>query len=214
MDAVVDGEIVELPGGDARVVTAARGRRGPGPGPELLLRRLVAAGSGVPADDVELVQSCETCGGRHGRPTVGYPTTPSGAPWFVDAGAAGELVVAAAATRRRVGVGVELVSAAALEGVDEAALHASERAALAALDPPERARARAMLWARKSALLRAIGHTEFTEPSTLALTMPGDDEGIGRIERTVPEFGPGWRGVRFHDLAVPGAVVASVAVLG
>ncbi|MFF2275067.1 4'-phosphopantetheinyl transferase family protein [Agromyces sp. NPDC058126] len=211
MDAVADGEIVELPGGDARVVTVARGRRG-GPGPELLLRRLVAAGAGVPADDVELMQSCETCGGRHGRPSVGYPTTPSGAPWFVDAGAAGELVVAAAATRRRVGVGVELV-VAALEGVDEAALHASERAALAELEPPERARARATLWARKSALLRAIGHTEFTEPSTLALTLPGDDEGIGRIERTVPELGPGWRGVRFHDLTVPGAVVASVAVL-
>ncbi|MFB9642715.1 4'-phosphopantetheinyl transferase family protein [Agromyces lapidis] len=212
MDAAADGEIVELPGGDARVVTAARGRRG-GLGPELLLRRLLAAGAGVPADDVELVHSCETCGGNHGRPTVGYPTTPSGAPWFVDAGAAGELVVAAAATRRRVGVGLELVSAAALEGVDEAALHASERAALAALDPPEQARARAILWARKSALLRAIGHTGFTEPSTLAVSMPGNDEGIGRIERTVPELGPGWRGVRFHDLAVPGAVVASVAVL-
>lgn len=212
MDAVADGEIVELPGGDARVMLAMRGRRGPAP--ELLLRRLVGAGAGVPADDVELVQACETCGGRHGRPRVGYPTTPSGAPWFVDAGGAGELVVAAAATRRRVGVGVEIVGAAALEAVDEAALHPSEREALADLDAPDRARARATLWARKSALLRAIGHTEFTEPSTLALTMPGDDEGVGRIARTVPEFGPGWRGIRFHDLAVPGAVVATVAVLG
>ncbi|WP_022888455.1 4'-phosphopantetheinyl transferase family protein [Agromyces italicus] len=212
MDAFADGEIVELPGGDVRVVSTARGRRG-SPGPELLLRRLVAAGAGVPADDVELVPSCQTCGARHGRPTVGYPTTPSGAPWFVDAGAAGDLVVATAATRRRVGVGLELVSGGALEGVDEAALHASERAALAVLDPPERARARATLWARKSALLRAIGHTGFTEPATLALTLPGEDDGIGRIERTVPEFGPGWRGVRFHDLAVPGAAVASVAVL-
>lgn len=210
MNAVADGEIVELPGGDARVLVAVRGRRGPAP--EALLRRLVAAGAGVPADDIELVQACESCGGRHGRPSVGYPTTPSGAPWFVDAGAAGDLVVAAAATRRRVGVGVEPVGGP-LETVDDAALHASERAALDELEGPARARARATLWARKSALLRAIGHTDFTEPSTLALTMPDDDEGLGRIARTVPEFGPGWRGVRFHDLAVPGGVVASVVVL-
>ncbi|HEY1106033.1 MAG TPA: hypothetical protein VGE78_07780, partial [Agromyces sp.] len=91
--------------------------------------------------------------------------------------------------------------------------HPSERAGLALLDAPERARARAVLWARKAALLRARGHTGFGDPSTLALTLPGDDGGVGRIEHTVPEFGPGWRGVRFHDLAVPEPVVASVAVL-
>ena len=211
MEAIGDGELIELAGGDTRVLVTPRGRRGPAP--EAVLRRLVAHGSGVPAEDVELVHACEVCGNRHGRPSVGYPTTPTGAPWFVDVGAAGDIVVAAAATSRRVGVGIEPAGDRVRESVDDAALHAAERAALALLDPVDRARARAVLWARKSALLRAMGHTGFVEPSTLALTMPGDDGGIGRIEHAVPEFGPGWRGVRFHDLSIPEPVVASVAVL-
>lgn len=211
MEAIGDDELIELAGGDTRVLVATRGRRGPAA--DAVLRRLVAHGSGVPSEDVELVHACEVCGNRHGRPSVGYPTTPTGAPWFVDVGVGGEVVVAAAATSRRVGVGIEPAGDSVRESVDEAALHASERAALAALDPAERPRARALIWARKSALLRAMGHTGFIEPSTLAVTMPGDDGGIGRIERTVPEFGPGWRGVRFHDLPVPEPVVASVAVL-
>lgn len=211
MEPIGDGELIELAGGDTRVLVSTRGHRGSAV--DAVLRRLVAHGSGVPADDVELVHACEVCGSRHGRPSVGYPTTPTGAPWFVDVGAAGEVIVAAAATSRRVGVGIEPAADAVRESVDEVALHSSERDALEAIDPADRARVRALLWARKSALLRALGHTGFIEPSTLALSIPGDDGGIGRIERTVPEFGPGWRGIRFHDLSVPAPVVASVAVL-
>ena len=98
--------------------------------------------------------------------------------------------------------------------IDEAAFHASERAAIDELDASRAALVRATLWARKTALLRAIGHTDFIEPSRLALSIPGDDGGIGRIVRSVPEFGSIWRQVRFHDVPVPGNRAASVAVIG
>lgn len=211
MDVAADGELIELAGSGVRVAVVTRGRRGPAA--DTVLRGLLARATGVPADDVELVHACTECGARHGRPSVAYPLTPSGAPWYADVAVFGDAVVGATATRHPVGVGIE---SAALESgavIDEAAFHASERAALDRFDPVARAIARATLWARKSALLRAVGHTEFIEPSRLALTMPSDDGGVGRIEVSPPEFGSGWRGIRFHDVPVPGNRAATVAVL-
>ena len=186
---------------------------GGSPGADAVLRGLVGGAAGVPADDVELVHACAVCGARHGRPSVAYPMTPSGAPWYADVAVNADAVVAAAATRHPLGVGIEQATLDVGAVIDEAAFHASERAALDELDAARRALVRATLWARKTALLRAVGHTDFIEPSRLALTMPGDDGGVGRIERTVPEFGSGWRGIRFHDVPVPGNRAASVAVL-
>jgi 4'-phosphopantetheinyl transferase len=212
MEAPVDGELIDLEESGVRVFVVARGRRGPGT--DSVLRRLVAGSAGVPADDVELVHACAVCGARHGRPAVAYPATPSGGAWFADAAVSGDAIVAAAGTRHPVGVGIESAVAGFDEVIDEAAFHASELSALAELDPARRPLVRAALWARKSALLRAMGHTAFIEPSTLAVSLPGDDDGVGRVERSVPEFGPGWRDIRFHDVPVPGNRAASVAVLG
>lgn len=212
MDDATDGELIELEAAGVRVLVVARGRRGPGT--DTVLRRLVAEGSGVPADDVELVHACEVCGARHGRPVVTYPMTPSGGAWFADAAVSGDAIVAAAGTKRRIGVGVETAVAAVDDVIEQAAFHVGELAALAELDPARRPLVRAMLWARKSALLRAVGHTGFIEPSTIAISIPGDDGGVGRLERSVPEFGSGWREIRFHDVPVPGNRAASVAVLG
>ena len=212
MDDTADGELIELEDSGVRVFVVARGRRGPGT--DSVLRRLVAGGSGVPAGDVELVHACEVCGARHGRPVVAYPLTASGGAWFADAAISGDAIVAAAGTRNPLGVGIESAVAGFDEVLDEAAFHTSELAALARLDPARRPLARATLWARKSALLSAMGHTAFIEPSRLAVSMPGDDDGVGRVERSVPEIGPAWRDIRFHDLPVPGDRVASIAVLG
>ncbi len=212
MDVATDGELIELEGSGVRVVVVARGRRGPGA--DTVLSALVAHASGVPAADIELVHACTECGARHGRPSVVYPLTPSGGSWFADVAVAGDAVVCAAATRHPIGVGIETVALDTGAVIDEAAFHATERAALDRFDAASRAIARATLWARKTALLRAVGHTEFIEPSRLALTLPSDDGGIGRIERSVPEFGSGWRDIRFHDIEVPGNRSASVAVLG
>ncbi|WP_157002502.1 4'-phosphopantetheinyl transferase superfamily protein [Agromyces laixinhei] len=211
MDVTAEGELIELGDSGVRVVVMLRGRRGPAA--DTVLRGLLAYATGVPADDVELVHGCVECGARHGRPSIAYPLTPSGAPWYADVAVAGDAVVGAAATRHPVGVGIEPASLETGAVIDEAAFHASERAALDRFDPNARAIARATLWARKSALLRAIGHTDFIEPSRLALSMPSDDGGVGRIEVSPPEFGSGWRGIRFHDIEVPGGRAASVALL-
>ncbi|AWB95095.1 hypothetical protein DCE93_04990 [Agromyces badenianii] len=212
MDVAGEGELIELEASGVRVIVVMRGRRGPGA--DAVLRGLLADATAVPAEDVELVHACPECGARHGRPSVVYPLTPSGAVWYADIAVAGDAIVGAAGTRHPIGVGIETAALDAGAVIDEAAFHASERAALDRFDPASRAIARATLWARKTALLRAVGHTEFIEPSRLALTLPSDDGGVGRIERSVPEFGSGWRDIRFHDIEVPGSRAASVAVLG
>ncbi|WP_400993692.1 hypothetical protein [Agromyces sp. GXQ0307] len=203
-------DVVELGESGVRVLVAAGGRRGAGV--DSVLRAHLASSAGVPADDVELDHACPVCGVRHGSPAVRYPTTPSGGPWFADAATGAGVVVAAVGMRHPVGVGVE----AATDGapiLDAAALHPEERERLAELDASARALVRAQLWARKSALLRAVGHLEVVEPSRIAVTMPGDDHGDGRISRSVPELGSRWEDVRIADVAVPGRVAASVALL-
>lgn len=212
MDVTTEGELIELGGTGARAFVHDGTRRQPGV--DLVLRSLLARVSSVPADDVELSHTCPECGARHGRVRVGYPLTPSGAPWFADVAIEGDAVVAAAGTRHPLGVAVEPAAFDPGERIDEAAFHPDERAALRALDDREGALVRAALWARKTALLRALGHTDFIEPSRLALSIPGADGGVGRIERSVPEFGSFWDRVQFHDVAVRGPRVASVAVIG
>ena len=212
MDVTTDGELVELEEASARVLVLAGSRRPPAA--DAALRGLIASTSGVPAEDVELVHACGVCGARHGRVGVAYPLTPSGAPWYADVAVSGDAVVAAATTRHPLGVGIEAATLDVGDVIDEAAFHATERAALDALDAARRSLVRATLWARKTAFLRAIGHTDFIEPSRLALTIPGDDGGVGRIVVSVPEFGSVWRSVRFHDLSVPGNRAASVAIIG
>ena len=212
MDVTAEGELIELEAAGARVLVLAGSRRPPPA--DAVLRGLIASSSGVPADDVELVHACGVCGARHGRVAVAYPLTASGAPWFADVAVSGDAIVAAAATRHPLGVGIEPATLDTGDVIDEAAFHATELAALDGLDAARRALVRATLWARKTALLRAVGHTDFIEPSRLALSIPGEDGGVGRIARSVPEFGSVWRQVRFHDLRVPGNRAASVAIIG
>ena len=212
MDVTTEGELIELDEAGIRVLLVAGSRRPPTA--DAALRALLGEVSGVPADDVELAHECNVCGARHGRATIGYPLTPSGAPWYADVGVCGDAVLAAATTRHPLGIGMEPATLDRGEVIDEAAFHASEREALDALDATRRPLVRAALWARKTALLRAVGHTDLLEPSRLALTIPGDDGGEGRIARSVPEFGSVWRRVRFHDVPVPGNRAASIAVIG
>jgi 4'-phosphopantetheinyl transferase len=203
-------DVVELGETGVRAVVVVGARRAIGV--EAVLREHLAATARVPADDIELDHACEQCGADHGSPTVSYPATASGGRWYADAAVADGVVVAAVGSRHPLGVAVEPAAADA-PLVDAAALHPEERARLAELDPAARPLVRAQLWARKSALLRAMGHVGVIEPSLLALTSPLEDDGVGRIARTLPEFGSRWAEVRFHDVAVPGRVAASVAVL-
>ncbi|MDQ2661661.1 MAG: hypothetical protein M3Y46_11490 [Actinomycetota bacterium] len=212
MDVTAEGELVELEDAGTRVLVLSGSRRPPTA--DAALSGLIANSSGVPADDVELVHTCGVCGARHGRVSVAYPLTTSGAPWYGDVAVRGDAVVAAATTRHPLGVGIESATIDAAGAIDEAAFHVSELEALDELDPARRALVRATLWARKAALLRAMGHTDFIEPSRLGLSIPGEERAVGRIVHSVPEFGSVWRQVRFHDVPVPGNHAASVAVVG
>ncbi|HKH08708.1 MAG TPA: hypothetical protein VKA62_07120 [Agromyces sp.] len=211
MGAVADGELLELEEAGVRVLVLAAARRVPAA--DAVLREHLAVSARVPADDVELQHACPVCGARHGRPSVVYPTTPSGGAWYADVAVSGGAIVAAVGTRHPLGVAVEPATIDSGAVIDEAAFHPVERAALDSLDPARRSLVRATLWARKTALLRAVGHVDFIEPSRLALSTPGEDGGVGTIVRTTPEFGSRWREVRFHDVSMPGNHAASVAVL-
>ncbi|UOE44635.1 hypothetical protein [Agromyces larvae] len=207
MGLLDDADLVAFEDG---LVTAAvfGGRRRPSA--EAALAAVLAARTGVPADDVELGWACAECGSRHGAPAIEYPPGPPGLPWRGDAAAHGSLLVAASAPGLRIGIGF---AAGVGSAVEDAAFHRSE---LDAIDEaPHRARdsVRHVLWARKSALLRALGHSLPLEPAALALSAPTADGAPGRIVRPVAEVGGNWADVRVHDLVVPGGAVAALAVL-
>lgn len=73
-----------------------------------------------------------------------------------------------------VGVDLETVAAIGAEGFDEVALHPLERAALEGLPPTARPAARAVWWARKESVVKALGVGLRLDPATLATTPPGD----------------------------------------
>ncbi|GLI25955.1 hypothetical protein ARHIZOSPH14_01970 [Agromyces rhizosphaerae] len=210
MDASQDGERLELGERGPSVFAYRTARRAPSA--TAVLRALLADRAEVPSDDIELDWSCPDCGARHVAPVVGYPTTASGGRWHADAAAVPGLGVAVVDRRRPVGIAIEPVDLVDHAAIDVAAFHPTERAGLDALGDDERRVARAGLWARKAALLRAVGHSRFLEPARIALTMP--DDGPGRIERSVPEFDALGAVPEFHGIPVPGGWVAAVAVLG
>lgn len=204
MDAAA-GEVVKLGVADVHVLHSSGSRSG-----EHVVRRLLSQMSLVPANDIELEHDCSVCGARHGCPRVAYPTTPSGGRWYVDGVCSGGVSLAAASMRRAIGVGLEPVSLTTVPEIDAAAFHPSERVALDALAPASRARVRALLWSRKTALLRAIGHNGLLEPDQIAVSIPDGEP--GRVLRSAPELDELARDARFFDQSF-GAVVGSVAVL-
>ncbi|BDZ65929.1 4'-phosphopantetheinyl transferase superfamily protein [Agromyces mangrovi Wang et al. 2018] len=210
MDATQDGDRFELGERGPSVFVHRTARRAPSA--TAVLRALLADRAEVPSDDIELDWSCAACGARHAAPVVGYPTTASGGRWYADAAAAPGLGVAVVDRRRTVGLAIEPVDLVDAPAIDLAAFHPSERTALDAMDDEERRVARAALWARKAALLRAVGHTRFLEPARIALSLP--DDAPGRMERSVPEFDALGAAPEFHGVPVGGGWVAAVAVLG
>ena len=167
-----------------------RGRRPAGlAGRRRGARSHLAATAGVPADDVELDHACAECGARHGSPTVRYPTTPSRA------------MVRRRRRRGRRGRrgGRHAPSGSGSRSPRPTSRRSSTRwRCIPRSAPgsrrwmPRRPLVRAALWARKAALLRALGHAGVIEPSRLAVTLPGEDDGVGRITSPVPEFGSRW----------------------
>ena len=129
--------------------------------------------------------------GDNGRPEVDVPGVE------VSSSRPGELGLVAAAVDRRIGVDVEPVAPWRDAVLDEGWLSPTERSALLALDPQERAVAVARCWTRKEAVLKAIG-TGLT--SDLVALEAGVAPG--------PAVVGGWL---VAPVAVPAGLLASIA---
>ncbi|WP_394551450.1 hypothetical protein ACDF64_11640 [Agromyces sp. MMS24-JH15] len=208
MEALPEAQLSRL-GDDGAAAAVLADRRVP---PVQVLRELIAHEADVPAEDVELAFACAECGARHGRPEIDYPSTPSGAGWFGDVLHLDGTTVAVAGSHHRLGLGLVRPGAGG-PLIDQAALNPLELAAVADHDEAARPRARARAWARKAALVRALGHSDLQEPSGIALATTDDEPGVACVVRTAPEIGSQWRGIRVHDLDVGDGLVAAVAVL-
>jgi 4'-phosphopantetheinyl transferase len=133
-----------------------------------LLRTAVAARIGGTAQAVTFERTCATCGShRHGKPTVAGHHDLS-----VSLSYAGGLAVVALSRAGEVGVDVEVVDDSDFEGFNAVTLDPSESPALDALSGDRLARARAQVWARKEAVLKASGHGLAVDPRQVVVSGP------------------------------------------
>lgn len=133
-----------------------------------LLRTTVAERVGGTAQAVAFDRTCATCGShRHGKPTVAGHHDLS-----VSLSYAGGLAVVALSRGGEVGVDVEVVDDSDFEGFNAVTLDLSEAPALDALDGDRLARARAQVWARKEAVLKASGHGLAVDPRQVVVSGP------------------------------------------
>ncbi|MFC7487935.1 4'-phosphopantetheinyl transferase family protein [Knoellia sp. CPCC 206453] len=131
-----------------------------------LLRRLVADETGVDPRAIVFEKRCATCGtDRHGKPhVVGMRDV------HVSVSYGERMAVAAVTTMGEVGVDVEDLASADFDGFGSVTLHPTECAQLADLGGRELLGARAQLWSRKEAILKATGHGLVVDPSQVVVS--------------------------------------------
>ena len=130
-----------------------------------LLRDRVAQRLACAPRAVSLTSFCPMCGSTaHGRPHVRTPA--SGLRLWVSLGRTPGLVLIATSDVGPVGIDVERVVDTAFDGFADVALHPLERAT----DPGERA----VLWARKEAVLKAVGTGLTVDPRTVRVSPAGE----------------------------------------
>lgn len=173
-----------------------------------LLRLLTAQWMAVAPERIRVTASCPWCGSvRHGRPGIaevaGAPRPP-----HVSIAHAADRVAVALSDAGPVGVDLEQESATAFAGFEDVALAAAERAALACAPAGLTAAARARVWVRKEAALKATG-------LGLAVPLPSLTVTTGATAARVLS----WRGredlassLALQDFWVGGGYAACVAV--
>ena len=114
------------------------------------------------------VRRCATCGSeQHGKPS------PIDAPgWFFSLSYTSNLAVVAVAEGVDVGVDVEELDDAGFEGFAPATLAPEEVPAFDELTGHDLLVARARVWARKEAILKATGHGLVVDPSEVLVSGP------------------------------------------
>ncbi len=139
-----------------------------------LVRRVLGELLDLDPAGLSFERRCTTCGSeRHGKPNlVGI----SG--WSFSLSYTSGLAVVAAAEGVQVGVDVEDLTDADFEGFAGATLSRDEVPAFAGLEGRELLVARARVWARKEAVLKATGHGLVVDPSEVLVTGPFDPPGL------------------------------------
>jgi 4'-phosphopantetheinyl transferase len=201
-----DPTLAELLDSEERVRSARRKNPARYVTAHALLRTVVAARTGQRPAEIRFDRHCMTCGSTaHGKPVVsGHPGL------HVSLSYAGSLALVAVSEAGEVGVDVEVVADADYDGFDAVTLAAEEVDAFAAVPAPDLAVARAQVWSRKEAVLKATGHGLVVDPREVVVTGPDDDAALVL-----------WRGdhpvgsdVHLLDVVLPvDGYAASVAVL-
>jgi len=173
----------------------------------VLLKTMVGHLADTPPALVRLSYDCPRCGRPHGRPVVVEPR--AAVRWHVSLSHAGGHVMVAATDAGPVGVDVELVAATGFAGFDEIALTSAERVVVEGCAPAARARARAVYWARKEAVLKATGRGLAVDPCALEVSAPHLPAALKAWRAAEPPVTP----VQITDVPVDGDHVAAVAVL-
>ena len=171
-----------------------------------LLRRLVADETGADPRSIDFQRRCATCGtDRHGKPhVVGMRDI------HVSVSYGERMAVAAVTNLGEVGVDVEDLQSADFDGFGSVTLDPSEAAHIADLHGEELLGARAQLWSRKEAILKATGHGLVVDPSQVLVS--AHDAPAELLEWKAAQHLPG--PMRVADLDVDHAEHrAAVAVL-
>jgi 4'-phosphopantetheinyl transferase len=150
-----------------------------------LLRRLVADETGVDPRRLEFEKRCATCGtDRHGKPHVAGMRD-----IHVSVSYGEHMAVAVVTNVGEVGVDVEDLESADFDGFTTVTLDDTEAVHLEGLEGEDLLAARAVLWARKEAILKATGHGLVVDPSQVVVSAP--DAPAALVEWKSPEHPPG-----------------------
>ncbi len=135
-----------------------------------LQRRVVGRRLGVEPVDLAFERHCATCGSdRHGKPSiVGHPG------WSYSLSYTSALAVVALTRLGPVGVDVERVGESDFAGFAEVTLAPDEVVGFDGLTGAALLDARARVWARKEAVLKATGHGLVVDPSQVVVSAPGE----------------------------------------
>ncbi|MBC7560746.1 MAG: 4'-phosphopantetheinyl transferase superfamily protein [Dermatophilaceae bacterium] len=173
----------------------------------MLLKTMVGCLADTPPELVRLSYHCPRCGRSHGRPVVVAPH--AAVRWHVSLSRTSRQVIVAATDAGPVGVDVERTAATGFEGFVGVALTNAERTEVERCAPAAQARARAVYWARKEAVLKATGYGLAVDPAALEVSAPHLPAALTAWHAGQPQP----RHVQISDLPVDDDHVAAVAVL-
>lgn len=134
------------------------------------VRRVLGDLLGVDPASLAFDRHCPTCGStQHGKPTiVGHPQ------WSYSLSYTDALAVVAVAQGPELGVDVEHVTEADFGGFAQVTLAPEEADGFAGHEGEALLAARAQVWARKEAILKATGHGLVVDPTEVLVTGPDE----------------------------------------